>query len=140
MAKLLIVEDDAMLRKQYALYLRSRDGGAHEVDEAEFATGAVSLICRNSYDLITLDIMLVYSPDDESNPDIDDYEVDYGRKMGLYVYRKIQALQNPPPILLVSVIDDYAVLSEFPDAAGHLPKYFKLDDLGEMVSSCLEKS
>jgi CheY-like chemotaxis protein len=140
MAKVLIIEDDPMLLEQYAIYLRSPAGGSHAVEQAKSATKAVELIKRNSYDLVLLDIMLAYEPEDELNPDINDQEVDYGRKMGLYVYRTIRVLHTPPPILLVSVVDDYGVLSEFPDAIGHLSKYFKLDDLGTLVRNALQES
>ena len=137
MARILIVEDDPMQREQYALYLRSEEGGSHEVDEAKSATEAVGLTTKKTYDLILLDIMLAYEPEDDANAEIDDFEVDYGRKLGVYVYRKVRALPNPPPIALVSVIDDYGTLSEFPKAVGHLPKYFSLNDLGDMVSKWL---
>lgn len=137
MARILMVEDDQMLRKQYALYLRSRDGGTHEVDEAGSATKAVELIGQNAYDLVLLDIMLAYGPDDERNKEIVAQEVDYGRKMGLYVYKRIRALPRPLPIVLVSVVDDYGILSEFPDVMERLPKYFPLEDLGTTVRKCL---
>lgn len=139
MAKILIVEDDPLQEEQYAVYLRSRDGGLHEVGEAKSATEAVRLMSQNTYDLVLLDIMLAYSAEDRRNPEVDDSEVDYGRKMGLYVYKKAKALHSPPPIALVSVVDDYAVLSEFPDVVGRLPKYFNLDQLGDMVSRCLAR-
>ena len=134
MALILVVEDDPMQREQYALYLRSRDGGEHQVDEASSATVAVRLAKEKAYDLVLLDIMLAYAPEDESNPEIDDFTVDYGRKMGVYVYGKLRELPKPPQIGLVSVVDDYATLSEFPDAVGRLPKYFHLQALGEAVS------
>lgn len=81
--------------------------------------------------------MLAYAPEDETNTEIDDFTVDYGRKMGVYVYRELKKLPQPSRIGLVSVVDDYAVLSEFPDTVGRLPKYFNLQALGEAVSNWL---
>jgi CheY-like chemotaxis protein len=140
MARILLVEDDPMQRREYARYLRSTDGGGHEVDEAKSATQALQLAHEHAYDLVLLDIMLAYEPEDEANSEIVDSVVDYGRKMGVYVYRKIRESPNPPAIGLVSVVDDLAVLSEFPDVVGRLGKYLKtLDELGQAVERWLPK-
>ncbi|MGA2619425.1 MAG: response regulator [Thermoguttaceae bacterium] len=137
MALILLVEDDPMQREQYALYLRSRDGGGHQVDEAGSATIAVRMAKEKAFDLVLLDIMLAYAPEDETNPEINDFTVDYGRRMGVYVYRELKKLPTPPRIGLVSVVDDFATLSEFPDTVGRLTKYFNLQALGEAVSGWL---
>ena len=137
MARILLVEDDPMLCKEYARYLRSPDGGAYTMDEAKSATSAVQLVQQNQYDLILLDIMMAYAEEDQRNEEIDDVEVDYGRKMGLYVYRKVRELPHPPPIALVSVVDDYGTLSEFQEVAAYLPKYFELDKLKQLVKKCV---
>ena len=137
MAKILLVEDDPLLREQYALYLRAQDGGGHEVDEARSATQAVGLLKDTWYDLVLLDIMLAYEKEDDENQEIDEYEVDYGRKMGLHVYKKIRELKVPPPVILISVVTEYGVLAEFPEVVGRLAKYFSLPELGEMVSRSL---
>lgn len=140
MAKILLIEDDPDQCEQYAIYLRSPDGGSHEVYEAKSATQAVDLVTKNSYDLILLDIMLAYAPEDRNNKDINDYEVDYGRKMGLYVYNRIRQLSEPPSIALVTVVDDLSVLSEFPDVVGYMGKYFPLDKLGDNVLKWLNQA
>jgi CheY-like chemotaxis protein len=137
MARLLLVEDDPMQRREYATYLRSKDGGGHEVDEARSATTAVQWARTKQYDLVILDIMLAFEPEDVANPEIVDTDVDYGREMGLYVYKQMMELPNPPAVGIVSVVDDYAVLSEFPKIVGRLGKYLKLVDLGEAVSKWL---
>ena len=136
-ALILIVDDNPQNLQILGSILRKN---GYKVAAAQNGLQALDFISKKLPDLILLDIMLVYGNDDDSNPEIKDHEVDYGRKMGLYVYQKIRGLQNPPPILLVSVVDDYAVLSEFPDVVGHLAKYFKLDDLSEMVLACLKES
>lgn len=140
MAKILLVEDDPDQCREYAIYLRSDGGGHHAVDEAKSATSAVRMAIENKYDLVLLDIMMAYQPEDEENPEILDHEVDYGRKMGLYVYNKVRELANPPRIALVSVVRELGVLAEFPQVVGHLEKYFALEELGSTVSKWLEKS
>ena len=137
MAKILVVEDDPMQLEQYSIYLKSKDGGSHVVHEAESATKAITLIKQNTYDLIVLDIMMAYAEEDRNNSEIDDAEVDYGRKMGLYVYKQVRELPNPPPIALVSVLEDLAVLSDFPEVIGYLGKYFELPELGDKVKTWL---
>jgi CheY-like chemotaxis protein len=138
MAKILLVEDDPDQCREYAIYLRSQNGGSHQVDEAKSATSAVRMVNDNKYDLVLLDIMMAYQPEDEANPDIKDHEVDYGRKMGLYVYNKTRELSDPPPIAIISVIREISVLGEFSDVIGHLPKYFSIDKLGENVKKWLK--
>jgi CheY-like chemotaxis protein len=139
MAKILLVEDDPLQREQYALFLRSKDGGGHDVEEAESATKAVNLIRKEKYDLVLLDIMMAYGPEDEKNPEIKDFEVDYGRKMGVYVYNEARKLSKPPRIALISVVDDYGVLSEFPDVVGYLSKYFEEQELLRFILHCLSR-
>jgi CheY-like chemotaxis protein len=138
MARILLVEDDLDQCREYAIYLRSAQGGAHQVDEAQSATSAVHLLADNKYHLVLLDIMMPYKPDDQENQEIQDHEVDYGRKMGLYVYKKIRELPNPPPVGLVSVMREPSVLAEFPEVRGHLAKYFSLDELGRCVERWLQ--
>ena len=137
MAKILVVEDDPMQLEHYSIYLKSKDGGSHDVHEAKSATRAMSLIKQNQYDLVLLDIMMAYAQEDRNNPEIDDAQVDNGRKMGLYVYEKSRELAQAPPIALVSVVDDLAVLSEFPEVVGYLGKYFALHELGDKVKTWL---
>lgn len=137
MAKILLVEDDPDQCREYAIYLRSPAGGSHEVNEVKSATSAVRMAQENKYDLILLDIMMAYQHEDETNPEINDYVVDSGRKMGLYVYNKIKELSQPPPIALISVVRELSILAEFPDVVGHLPKYFSLKDLGTHVQKWL---
>lgn len=138
MAKILLVEDDPDQCSEYASYLRSPKGGSHKVHEAKYGTSAVQMVQANKYDLVLLDIMMAYQPEDEANSDIKDHEVDYGRKMGLYVYKTIKQLPDPPPIALISVVREISVLAEFPDVVGHLPKYFTLDELRKHVDKWLK--
>ena len=138
MAKILLVEDDPMLREEYATFLRSKDGGSHEVDVAGSATKAVGRVRNKKYDLVLLDVMMAYDDEDKANPEIVDHEVDYGRKMGVYVYTIIQGLEDPPLIALVSVVDDFSILAEFPVVVGYLKKYFRLEALGKKVARWLK--
>jgi len=138
-ARILVVEDDPDLSREFALYLRSEDGGAHDVEEVGSATAAVEALRRRCYDLVLLDVMMPYSAEDDENPEIDDAEVDYGRKMGLHVYRKARMLGEPPRIGLITVVREAGVLVDFPDAVGVLAKYFPLDDLGRAVADWLER-
>lgn len=140
MGAILLVEDDPDQCHEYAIYLISEEGGAHDVDEAQSATSAVEMLQVKDYDLVLLDIMMAFQPQDEKNPDINDQEVDYGRKMGLHVYNKIKEMSKSPPIAVISVVRELAVLAEFPDVVGHLPKYFSLDQLGGNVRKWLKRS
>jgi len=110
------------------------------VDVANSATQAVRLIEQNLYDLVLLDIVMAYTPEDKANTEIKDFEVDYGRKMGLYVYRKMQSLPSPPPIAIVSVVDDFYTLSEFRNAVGHLRKHFVFSELTRKIKEWLSES
>jgi CheY-like chemotaxis protein len=139
MAKILLVEDDPDQCREYASFLRSQRGGLHEVDEVESATSAVRMAQDNKYDLVLLDIMMAYQTEDEDNPEINDYEVDYGRKMGLYVYNRIRQLPQPPPIALISVVHDLSTLAEFSGVGSYLPKPFTLGELGTHVHKQLKK-
>jgi DNA-binding response OmpR family regulator len=137
MAKILLVEDDPDQGREYEIYLESPDGGNHEVDWANSATSAVKMLRTKDYDLVLLDIMLAFQDEDEKNRDIDLHDVDYGRRMGLHVYKKARELSNPPLIALVSVVREISVLNEFPEIVGQLPKYFNLDELGKSVKKWL---
>ncbi len=140
MAKILLVEDDPMQRRHYSLFLGSDDGGKHQVDEVNCATEAVRMLQESRYDLILLDIMLAFQDVDKSNQDIIPHDVDYGRKMGLYVYNVVQTMSNPTPIALISVIDDCGILSEFPEIVGYLGKYFEEEEFKNLVDESLEQS
>jgi len=58
MARILLIEDDPLQRTEYARYLASNDGGAHEIHEARSATEAIRLISAISFDLILLERVL----------------------------------------------------------------------------------
>ena len=138
MAQILLVEDDIDQSEQYSTFLRSNDGGSHIVETAQSATTAVKMASKKRYDLVLLDIMMSYFPEDEANEEIDDHKVDYGRKMGLYVYSKICELPTSPPIALISVVRESTILAEFPLVVGYLSKYFTLEDLRKSVLQWLK--
>lgn len=91
MAKLLIVDDEKNIREVVREYAQLN---GYEVDEASDGTEAVSLVEKNDYDCIILDVMM---------PKLD----------GFSACKQIKAMKNVPIIMLSARQDEYDKLLGF---------------------------
>ncbi len=109
--RILLVEDDPLLRPSVARGLRE---SGYEVLEAEDGDTAVDMASEASYDCIVLDVMLP------------------GRN-GIEVCRELRSRQNWVPILMLTALDavDDRIHGLDAGADDYLPKPF---DFGELVA------
>lgn len=120
MAKILVVDDDEMLVKLLDLMFSSK---GHQVSVANTGSRALKMIDAELPDLMLLDMIL---------PEID----------GMEVLRILKATERQFPVILLSAIDDSAVINRamMMGASGHCSKPFKASDLYNMVTSRLAVS
>lgn len=88
-AKTLIVDDEKMARKEL-IYLLEKDDRFQFEDEAENGKEAISLLKKNNYQLIFLDIKM---------PGFS----------GMEIARLLKEFKNPPEIVFTTAYDEYAV-------------------------------
>jgi CheY-like chemotaxis protein len=113
----LIAEDDPDLRELVVLTLR--DAGI-DVDEAGDGCEALARIVERKPDLVLLDMMM---------PVMD----------GFGFADALRAMDQPPPVLVMTAADHAAQSARKIGAVGWLAKPFDIDALVKTVSRCLEK-
>lgn len=115
--RVLVVDDDAGIRKLLCTVLRGR---GLSVDEAEDGQRALDLIETQRYGVIVLDLIM---------PVID----------GFAVARTLNAL-TPRPVVLVVTGAEHSVVESLDASAFHgiVRKPFDADDLADVVAACAE--
>ncbi len=117
--RLLVVDDNEQNRDVLARRLRKQ---GHDVQTAESGIEALSLLVREDYDVVLLDIMM---------PDMDGYEV----LTRLKEDRRMQRI----PVIMISALDDVESIVRCIEigAEDYLPKPFNPTLLRARVGSCL---
>ena len=113
MPKILIVEDDAPLRKMVSTYLA--DAG-HEIDSAADEAGAIKQLAKMAPDIVISDLVL------ESGS-------------GINVLKEARALPEPPEVILVTAhaTSHTAAQAMQEGAYEYLTKPYDLDEIGNIV-------
>ncbi len=118
MAKVLLVEDEDILRKSLAMFLRN---SGHEVLEAEDEAGALGLLKDGSFNLVVADIFL-----------------GEGNGLGLMSYIR----EHSPKVKCIAITGhaslDYAIKALRKGVSDYLLKPFKYTELMDAVDNALK--
>ncbi len=127
-ARILLVEDDEILRDLLARNLKVRE---HEVSIAEDARTALAFLCANPFDLIILDINL---------PDQTGWEIlrTAQREGWLHLQNIDGDGQKLPVVVLSAVRVSLSRLAEFRPLA-YLPKPFPMDALLRLAAEAARR-
>ena len=115
--KILIVEDDAITRKN--LFVLLSDEG-YEVDQAGDGVQALEILARRPFDLVLSDVVM---------PRMD----------GLKLLKRLQFVAPDMPVMIMSSYLSNAISSVPPGAAEFIRKPFVLDDLLFRVQRLLDR-
>lgn len=116
--RILIVEDDQMIREAIKEYLIEME---YSVVEAEDGQKGIDLFKESSFDLVILDIML---------PKLN----------GFVVLNQIRHLSDVPVIMLTAMTDDYTQIMSFDEKADdYIPKPFSVVVLHKRIEALLRR-
>jgi len=118
--KILVVDDEEDVR---VLHVRILGERGYQVDEARNGQEALQKLAVTSPDLMVLDLMM---------PEVDGWEV----------LRRLRGLPDPPPVVIVTALGDYASLSRGirEGASAYLIKPFRFNELLATVQAVLASS
>ncbi len=116
--KILIIEDDQLIREGVKEYLNEMD---YSVIEAEDGQIGIDLFKESSFDLVLLDIML---------PKLN----------GFVVLNQIREMSDVPVIMLTAMSDDYTQIMSFDEKADdYIPKPFSIVVLHKRIEALLRR-
>lgn len=116
--RILIVEDDQMIREAIKEYLVEME---YSVVEAEDGQKGIDVFKESSFDLVVLDIML---------PKLN----------GFFVLNQIRQLSDVPVIMLTAMTDDYTQIMSFDERADdYIPKPFSIVILHKRIEALLRR-
>lgn len=116
--RILIVEDDQMIREAIKEYLVEME---YSVVEAEDGQKGIDVFKESSFDLVVLDIML---------PKLN----------GFVVLNQIRQLSDVPVIMLTAMTDDYTQIMSFDERADdYIPKPFSIVILHKRIEALLRR-
>ena len=117
---ILVVDDEEDVRVLHARILGEK---GYRVDEARNGQEALQKLAASSPDLMVLDLMM---------PEVDGWEV----------LRRLRNLPDPPPVVIVTALGDYASLSRGirEGASAYLIKPFRFNELLATVQAVLASS
>ena len=118
--RILVVDDEEDVR---VLHVRILGERGYQVDEARNGQEALQKLAVSSPDLMVLDLMM---------PEVDGWEV----------LRRLRGLPDPPPVVIVTALGDYASLSRGirEGASAYLIKPFRFNELLATVQAVLASS